>query len=95
MLAERLRGFRQGLKETGFVEGENVAIEYRLGRQSTGSAAGAGGELVRRQVAVIAAAPERRSPPRRQPQRSPSSSWSATTRSGLALSPASLRPVAT
>ncbi len=28
-LADRLRGFRQGLKETGFVESENIAIEYR------------------------------------------------------------------
>ena len=28
-LANRLRGLRQGLKETGFVEGENVAIEQR------------------------------------------------------------------
>jgi hypothetical protein len=41
-IAERLRAFRQGLKETGYVEGENVAIDYRWGRADR-SPAGAGG----------------------------------------------------
>ena len=29
---DRLRGFRQGLKESGFVEGENLMIDYRSWR---------------------------------------------------------------
>ncbi len=31
-IADRLRGFRQGLKDTGYVEGESVAIVYRLAK---------------------------------------------------------------
>src|SRR5262249_2931893 len=40
-LGDRLRGFRQGLKETGFVEGENVVGGVPLGGKSNGSTAGA------------------------------------------------------
>jgi putative tryptophan/tyrosine transport system substrate-binding protein len=32
VLADRLRGFHRGLKESGYVEGENVTIAYQCGR---------------------------------------------------------------
>jgi putative ABC transport system substrate-binding protein len=53
-LWDRLTAFRQGLKDTGFVEGETVAVEYRWADNQLDRLAALAAELVRRRVAVIA-----------------------------------------
>ena len=51
--ADRVRAFRQGLRETGFLDGENVAIEYRWAENQAGRLPALATELVRQSVAVI------------------------------------------
>jgi putative ABC transport system substrate-binding protein len=50
---DRVTAFRQGLKESGFVEGQNVAIEYRSDENQTERLPLLVADLLRRQVALI------------------------------------------
>src|SRR5262245_20709910 len=55
-IAEGLRGFRQGLKEAGFVEGENVAIVYQWAENQLDQLPTLAGELAGKPVSIIVAA---------------------------------------
>jgi putative ABC transport system substrate-binding protein len=54
-LAEPMRGLRQGLKDAGFVEGENLTIEYRWADNQAERLQAMAAELVRRRVSLIVA----------------------------------------
>src|SRR5215212_4709163 len=55
LYVDRLRAFRQGLKEIGYVEGQNLAVEYRWAEGTNDRLPALAAELARRNVSLIVA----------------------------------------
>ncbi len=91
--ASRLRAFREGLRETGYIEGRNVTIEFRWVEGQYDRLPEMAADLDRHQVSVIvangpSAALAAKAAARQQPRRFQSSFPGALTRSSWASLPA-------